>query len=267
MIAHLLYYTEGPAIDSEGNIYCTTLTGGSILKIQPGGTLTEWGKTACPNGQVILSGGDHLVCDSKLGSVRRFSAGGRIIKDEISKTCAGIPVYIPNDLCIDADGGFYFTDSLRKSGKIFYSGPDGTQSVVATGLDYPNGIALSNDQTTLYVAESYKNRILQISLKKRGLAENLPRVLANLPSHPSGKAVCNLPDGLTLDMHGNIWVAHYGMHSACQISPEGALLSSLHTSLRLTSNLIFVAPSVLLVTGGDGEPGPGALVEFNLKLN
>ena len=89
-------------------------------------------------------------------------------------------------------------------------------------------------------------------------------VFAQLPEHPSGNEQDNLPDGLALDSEGNLWVAHYGMHAIRKISPEGKLLSSINTTLPFTSNVIFVDENDLMITGGYGEPGPGAL--FNIAL-
>jgi gluconolactonase len=69
ILAELPWYTEGPVMDADGNIYFTTLKGGSIVKIDVAGQLSNWASSACPNGQLILPGGDQLICESGL-SVR-----------------------------------------------------------------------------------------------------------------------------------------------------------------------------------------------------
>jgi len=259
-IADLPFYTEGPAIDSEGNIYCTTLSGKSILKIGLDGVAGDWALCECPNGQIILPGGDHLICDSISGSIRRFAADGRWINNELEHSCADCALHTPNDLVTDNSGNIYFTDSIRLDGRVFFHGIDGVDRVVCANLDYPNGLALSPDQRRLYVAESYKNRILKIDLQQR-YSEDIT-VLADLPAHASGKEQDNLPDGLTTDHLGNIWVAHYGMGCVQVISPEGKLLDSIDTGMPLTSNLIFRNNKELIVTGGYEEPGPGAVLRM-----
>lgn len=263
-ISDLPFYTEGPARDSKGNTYCTTLSGGTILKIGMDNKITEWAYSDCPNGQIVLPGDNHLICDVTLAAIRRFDCNGRFVKNEIEKYCAGLEVFCPNDLVADTFGNIYFTDSIRNNGKVCFCGINGEQSILSDDLDYPNGLVLSLDQKTLYVAESYKNRILKVTLESAGKTKDPIEVFADLPAHLSGKATDNLPDGLTLDHEGNLWVAHYGMQSIHKLSPEGRLLASMDTHMPLTSNLFFYDRSTIVVTGGYGEPGPGGIFKIFL---
>lgn len=261
-IADLQFYTEGPAADHQGNFYCTTLSGGSILKIDQDNGISVWAESPCPNGQIILPDGDHLVCDVTLLAIRRFSPDGKFLRNEIEGFCSDQPVYAPNDLIADADGGVYFTDSRRYEGKVCFLGINGEQKIVAAGLDYPNGLVLSSDGKSLYVAESYKNRIVRIKLKAPGLADSDFHVHANLPQHTSGKEQDNLPDGLALNGSGELLVAHYGMQAIQLLSDKGETVASIDTGMPLTSNLCLIDEQTLIVTGGYGEPGPGAIFKI-----
>lgn len=256
-VASLTHYTEGPAIDKQGNIYVTTLTGGNILKVGKRGKISSWAQSACPNGQLILPDGDHLICDSALSSIRVYDANGKFFKELIAGCCAGVPVQVPNDLVADSSGNIYFSDSVRHVGKIFMLCTNGTQELVTENLDYPNGLALSPDGRFLYVAESYKNRLLKVDLftKNKGY-----EILTELPEHPSGLIECNLPDGLAVDRTGAIWVAHYGMGSVHQYHPDGHHLTSIRLGMPLVSNIAFINDHSMVVTGGFGEPGPGRIV-------
>jgi len=263
-IADLPFYTEGPANDSKGNLYCTTLSGGSILKIDAANNLSEWGHSPCPNGQIVVEGDDHLVCDVRLRAISRFDTSGKFIKNEIEGFCSGMPIFSPNDLVADSEGNIYFTDSIRNKGKVCFLGADGKQAILLANLDYPNGLVLSRDQSFLYVAESYKNRIIVIDIASPGIRQGSFKVFSELPKHHSGKEQDNLPDGLTMDSEGNLWVAHYGMQAVHKFSPEGSLLYSINTTMPFTSNLIFINQKTLIITGGYGEPGPGALFKISL---
>jgi gluconolactonase len=252
------YYTEGPAVDSTGCVYFTTLTGGKIMKIDTTGRVLDWAESACPNGQRILENGDHLVCDSKLGKVIQFSADGRKIGEAAAGTCQKMPIRTPNDLVVDEGAGFYFTDSVRYDGCVYYFGDDGMEKVIARDLDYPNGIALSSDKRRLFVAESYKNRILLIELHGPGTPVSMPQVFCELPRNIQNTETGNLPDGIMIDTTDQLWVAHYGMQAVHVISPDGVLIRTLDTEIPLTSNVCFTENgSALVVTGGRGEPGPG----------
>ncbi|GAB3911996.1 SMP-30/gluconolactonase/LRE family protein [Larkinella knui] len=260
----LPFYTEGPAVDHEGNGYVTTLTGGEIWRLDRAGNASVWGKTACPNGQVSLPNGEHWVCDPQQATISRFDRAGNCKGAVIQEVCANTVIYSPNDLIIDSRQNLYFTDSIRADGKVFFVGTDGTERVVARGIDYANGLVLSADETRLFIAESYQNRVLVLDLAEPGIAKSQATVWASLPGHCSGNPIDNLPDGLALDHQGRVWVAHYGMQAIQVLSARGEWLFSLDTTLPLTSNLCFLEDQperqMLLVTGGYGEPGPGGVV-------
>lgn len=249
-------------MDEAGNIFVTTLQGGTILKMALDMEPIVWAKLTCPNGQVRLSNGDHVVCDSQAAALVRFSSTGEFLGNEIKDACAGIPVKVPNDVTADKTGNLYFTDSVRYEGSVFFIGADGSQKLIASRLDYPNGLALSKDEKTLFVAESYQNRILAFDLSLEGMNKEL-KVFTNLPKHPSGEAINNLPDGIKVDEEGCLWVAHYGMGLIYRILPNGTICRSIEVPFALVSNL-FIHQQTIIVTGGYGEPGPGGVYKIDL---
>lgn len=266
MLVHSDFYTEGPVIDREGSIYFTTLAGGKIMKIDRDGSVTNWAESSCPNGQRILSNGDHLVCESEESKVIRIDESGKKVEVAAQGEIEGVPIRTPNDLVVDEGSGFYFTDSIRHSGAVYFIGNDGLKCLVASNVDYPNGICLSKDQTKLFVAESYQNRILIIELDGPGNAASDPKVFCELPSNKKAGKTGNLPDGILMDNSGRIWVAHYGMQAVQVVSPQGSIVATYDTGIPLTSNLCFTKEkSGLLVTGGSGEPGPGFVNLLSLK--
>lgn len=260
--AALPFYTEGPAVDAMGNVYFSTLKGGCIMRRDRTGQVREWARTTCPNGQFITPAGEHLICDAVDRAVVRFDQSGVLAGYLVDGFCAAVPVQCPNDLVMDPEGNVYFTDSVREVGKVFCVRADGSEYVVADGLDYPNGLVWIREERCLYVAESYQNRILRIGVEGSGRGNGFS-VFATLPKHPSGQPTDNLPDGLALDAGGNIWVAHYGSGAIRIISGVGQLIFSVQTGFPLVSNLTFDASGTAWVTGGYGEPGPGVLGKIN----
>ena len=267
----LPYYTEGPAVGKDGDFFFSTLSGGMIGKYDVDGHYSEWAKAPCPNGQVILANGEHWFCDSGSSAISRYSPSGNFMGYLVEGVCAGVKVNTPNDLVADSRGNVYFTDSIRENGKVFLKGYDGAEYLLAEGIDYANGLVLSPDEKYLFVAESFRNRILRIELSASGITKKAVEVFVELPHHVSGAITDNLPDGLAMDREGRLWVAHYGMGMVQVISPDGILLQSVATSLPLTSNLCFIADTpqikTLLVTGGYGEPGPGAVFELTVYFH
>jgi len=257
-IVSLPCYTEGPVIDQNGNLFFTCPSAGDIIKVDAYGNAVTWAKRSRPNGQIILESGEHLVCDSDTASLCRFDTNGRLKSIDIQDACAGYRFTTPNDLVVDESSGCYFTDSVRHCGAVYYSHPSGMQHRVLYDLDYPNGIALSADERTLFIAESYRNRILRVPLSAPGVAAGDPQVHCALPGHGSGNAYDNLPDGIKLDRHEHLWIAHYGMGRIHVINPTGKLVRSLDAVFRCCSN-IYLTGHGCIVTGGETESGPGGV--------
>lgn len=257
------FYTEGPVIDKAGNLFFTDLSGGSIWRLKDG-VAEIWAKGERPNGQVILEDGSHLVCDSAAGWVAHYDIQGKIMAKIGSGHIENVPVHCPSDITLDSNG-FYFTDSVRYNGSVFYVGFNGKSNVVAQNIDYPNGIVCSPDGKRLFVAESYGNRILKIDLEALGHSKGAVSVFASLPFNSDDRIMGNLPDGIALDSAGRLWVAHYGMQAVHVLSTSGDLLASYDSGMQLTSNICF-SGSDAIITGGKGEPGPGMLTKIKNSL-
>lgn len=263
-------YSEGAVVDREGNIYFSHVK--IITKVTPAGRATTWAETGAPNGHKILPNGHHLVCDASRSAVLELDASGKFLKNAAEGVVDGTPLRGPNDLTLDPDGGFYFTDPggsdiFNPIGSVYYVNGLGRINQVATGLAFPNGIVLTPDRQRLLVGESQRNRILEIKLKSAGVADGPPRVFAYLPvnqkegAHPVRD---NQPDGIALDADGRLWVAHYGMKAVQVLDVNGAHLVTYDGGNVTTSNLCFAGPKfdTLYVTGGT----PGALYRLDVKV-
>jgi gluconolactonase len=262
-------YCEGVVFDLAGEAYISDTNHGTIYRVSPAGEATVWAKTPAPNGHKILKDGSHLVCDK--GAVLHLDAEGKRLADASSE-CDGKPLRNPNDLTIDPKGGFYFTDpggsSLKNPiGTVHYVDPQGKTHLVAEGLAFPNGIVLRPDGKMLLVGESQQNRILAYEVAAPGKL-GARRVLATLPSK-KGDQTANEPDGMALDAAGNLFIAHYGMHTVQVVSPEGTLLRSYPGGNLTTSNVAFAGPEMdrLYITGAltDEQTSKGALWRLDLK--
>jgi gluconolactonase len=268
-IAEVPGYCEGIVFDRAGLAYVSDTQHGNIYTVTSDGKTAVWASTPAPNGHKILADGTHLVCDK--GAVLHLDANGKRLKDASSE-CDGKPLRVPNDLTIDPKGGFYFTDPggsdvKNPIGTVHYVDPQGKTHRIADGLAFPNGIVLRPDGKTLVVGESGHNRVLSFDVLSPGKLG--PRkVFATLPSK-QGDQIDNAPDGMALDEAGNLFVAHYGMHTVQVLSPEGKLLRSYPGGNLTTSNVAFAGPNMdqLYITGAlaDEKASKGALWRLDLK--
>ncbi len=93
--------------------------------------------------------------------------------------------------------------------------PDGRASQVADGIEFGNGMAVTPDNRTLIVAESYASRLTAFDINDDGTLENR-RVWADLGEDP--------PDGICLDADGAVWYADVPHHQCVRVREGGEVL-------------------------------------------
>jgi gluconolactonase len=145
----------------------------------------------------------------------------------------------PNDLVFDSIGNFYFTDPWGSSaenpnGCIYRVSAKGEIKLFASGLAFPNGIVVSRDGKDLWVAITRKNRILRYGIDEEG---NILR----------STIFCQLsggwgPDGMALDVAGNLYVAHFGGGDVLIINPKGEITERVSIGGLRVTNVAFGGP-------------------------
>lgn len=184
IIAEGLKFPEGPIYMNDKTILFVEIARGTLSRINLEGNVEVVANLGGgPNGAAIGPDGECYICNnggfewevSASGKEMRpilqgkSYTGGSIQKVNLEtgefvtlyKECNGIPLRGPNDIVFDKKGNFWFTD-LGKTrqrdidrGGIYWAKADGSEikEVVHPFLT-PNGIGLSPDETTLYVAET-----------------------------------------------------------------------------------------------------------------
>ena len=142
----------------------------------------------------------------------------------------------PNDLAFDDKGNLYFTDPKsygrnKLDGRLFKLNLETKDiTLVAEGLAFPNGLAFSPDAKKLFVCESALNQIVFFEVTEEGTLIN-KTPFAELPGGD--------PDGLALDIEGNLYAAHFGGGAVFIFSPEGLNKEIILTTGKKQSNLEF----------------------------
>lgn len=160
----------------------------------------------------------------------------------------------PNDLTFDAEGNLFFTDpwgsSLDKPIGAVYGYCWKTQELfqLHTGLAFPNGIVVRDD--VLISAETLTNKLWVYDVTKPGYAENV-RTFCDLPDLKV--QMVNGPDGMALDVEGNLYVATVGVGFVYVYNSAGKLIESLPTGGVRPTNVCFGGPDfdTLYVTVDD----------------
>jgi sugar lactone lactonase YvrE len=236
-------FAEGPAFDSAGNLYfCNYLRNGTIGRMSPDGTVKVWCETGgAVNGLKVDRAGRVIGTDIERKRVLRIPPSGGPIEVR-SEGYEGRPYLNPNDLCLDADGGIYFTDpSHEVPSSIYRIAPDKSVRRVAGGMRYPNGVAVSPDGRRLLVAETDTNRVLVLDRRPDGsLGE--ARLFHQFPDASV--------DGIAFDERGRLWVARWTAGTVDVLGPDGALDVSIPAGGTQVTNVAFFGKSLYVTVAG-----------------
>lgn len=149
-----------------------------------------------------------------------------------------------NDMCVDSSGrayvGTFGTSGLSSTSirpaPLLSVEPRGEVGIAADDLIFPNGIALSPDETLLYVAETYAGRVTRFDRSSNGSLSNRTTFAvfgsgAPVATTEEGDAQLPwLPDGLAVDSTGAVWVADAKGTEVRRFAADGRLLDSVSTA-------------------------------------
>jgi sugar lactone lactonase YvrE len=172
-----------------------------------------------------------------------------------------------NDVVADGSGrayvnsiGFDFPGGEFAPGLVALVGPDGSARVVAEGLAFPNGMAVSPDGSTLVVAESYGEKLTAYPIADDGSLGD-SRLWAATPG--------DHPDGICFDASGALWYADVGNEHCVRVREGGEVLDTVDSDRgAFACALSREGEPLLLVIGQEwgesawGGPPTGQLVAF-----
>ncbi|HVL01248.1 MAG TPA: SMP-30/gluconolactonase/LRE family protein, partial [Dongiaceae bacterium] len=203
----------------DGSLIFTETVANRIVKIAADGTISTYQEnTNGSNGLGFNPQGDLVsvqVLDPKVGIVA--PAGKvKVLADKYD----GTPFVRPNDLVVSSKGHVYFTDSglpridpnappkvapVPRPG-VFHISPDGKLTRLDNSIQRPNGIQLSRDEKTLYVANTAGEHVVAFDVKADGSVGN-QRNFAKLDGFgPSEQGPSSGADGLAIDDAGRLYV-------------------------------------------------------------
>jgi gluconolactonase len=232
---------EGVAVSPDGSVWAADqlsagarVDGPSLMQKGPGGRV--------PNGINFLPTGDLLIADWA-GGVRRLD----VVTGELTalaEEVEGRSLIRTNYVVADSAGFIWGTESTCRAvfgpqdvagmvddqdGWIFVLRPDGTSAVVADGLSFANGLALSPDGHWLYVAETFNSTVKRGRILRGGTLGQLEdvhvvdadlldprpaRVFAGADMGPS-------LDGVGFDNDANLWITVVNWGTLVAVTPKG----------------------------------------------
>ncbi len=201
-------FTEGPAADKDGNVFFSDIPNQCIHKLDVAtGKVTVWNDdSGRSNGLMFDAKGRLLACEGGRRRLVRYEDGKpKVLAERWNEKRFNSP----NDLALDDKGGVYFTDPRygKQTGReidieaVYYVSAEGKVTQVISDRKKPNGILLSKDMKTLYVADK---QVWSYPVKAPGELGKGSK-FAEMDTASRGG-----PDGMTLDEKGNVYAAGQG---------------------------------------------------------
>lgn len=239
---HLFDHPEAVAWGPDGRAYAGGEAGQLYRFGLDGGPLEEVARV--PGGFLLGlahdADGNTYACDDKAPAVHRITPDGRI--SVYANGNAAQKMRVPNYPVFDDAGNLYVSDSGNwgaGDGFIWKVAPGGSAAIwdrQANG--FTNGMCLSADGRHLYVAESSPPLISRIEIMADGSAGKR-EFLVELPRQ--------VPDGLALDVAGNLYISLYNPNMIHRLTPAGTL----ETLYDDWEQLMLVAPTNIAFGGPD----------------
>jgi sugar lactone lactonase YvrE/enterochelin esterase-like enzyme len=230
LVAEGYQFTEGPASNSKGEVLFCDVPAGKSYKIGPDGRV------------------ETFIDDTKRASGQSFGPDGRLYtaaggskqilayddKGMVSVIAEGLP---GNDLVVKHDGSIYVTSPVGNQGQVWHVATDGTKREVDSGINFPNGVTLSPDQTLLYVADYRSHWVYSFQIQSDGsLAHKQKYYHLHVPDTSDSSGA----DGLRVDREGRLYVATSMGLQICD--QAGRVNCIVPTPVGGLSNLCFGGP-------------------------
>ncbi len=242
-------FTEGPLWHPDGYFYFVDVRASLLYRIALGQAPEKIRETQGGNGTTFDLQGRLINCEGDARRLTRTDHNGNVTV--LIDRFEGKRLNRPNDVICSADGSLWFTDpglrvplaerELEHAG-VYRIAPDGGVSMVAS-LEYPNGLALSQDERTLYVANTRWTQYIH-ALELDGSGRMVRRrIFADI----SADGTNGVPDGMKVDQAGRVFCT--GTGGVWVFEADGTRVGIIETP-EVCANISFGGPDLqtLLLT-------------------
>ena len=260
LVAEGFQFTEGPQWMEDEGVLLLTDAAGAIFQVGADDEISVFRRPSdAANGLAVDTEGRLLAAERNTHRVTRTDSDGTVTP--IAEQFEQVPLNQPNDIAVRSDGTIYFTDPYYGDGTteldfhgVFRIAPDGSLTAERRGAitEQPNGVALSPDETVLYVSNEAADLVWVFDVVADGsLGEDRTFVTTGAG-----------PDGMAVDAAGNLFVT---TDSGIEVfAPDGTLRGIIPVP-DWAANCAFGGADgrTLYITAGEGlyrgtmaHPGP-----------
>lgn len=236
-------FTEGPTADKSGTVYFNDIPKDKTYKIGTDGKPVVINDASNKsNGMGYGPDGRRYVVSTGTEQILAYDA-----ENKASVIAEGIR---GNDLVVLNNGNVYVTNpsSTNEPGKVWLVKANGEKQVVDTGLNFPNGVTASPDQSLLYVAEARSHWVWSYQIQADGSLKHKQKYYhLHMPDNADAAG----GDGIRVDRDGRLYVTSRQGIQVCD--QAGRVNCIIPTPNGKSSNLTFGGPelNVIYVTAGE----------------
>ncbi|SFM18453.1 gluconolactonase [Bradyrhizobium sp. NFR13] len=286
VLATDLAFPEGPVVMPDGSVVLVEIRAQQLTRVWPDGRKEVVaripggpnGAALGPDGKMYITnnGGFSWVPSRGMlmphapepheyigGSIQRVDlANGKI--ETLFTKCGEHNLKGPNDLVFDKQGGLWFSELGKRRardmdvGGAYYIKPGMTEiTEQVIGVLPANGIGLSPDEKTMYIAETPTGRLWAYDIGAPGEVKPADVIYRGERGRPiAGLGGYQMFDSLAVEASGNVCVATLVSGCISVIAPDGKLVEQISTGDRVTTNIAFGGPELktaYITLSGRGE--------------
>lgn len=286
VLATDLAFPEGPVVLPDGSVIVVEIRAQQLTRIWPDGRKEVVAKVPGgpngaamgPDGKIYLTNNGGFGWIPSRGTLMPSAPapheyiGGSIQRVDLTtgkvetlfEKCGEHGLRGPNDLVFDKQGGIWFSDLGKRRardmdvGGVYYVKPGATELVeIVHGVLPANGIGLSPDEKTVYVAETPTGRLWAYNVPSPGTIKSHDTIYRGEHGKPiAGLGGYQMFDSLAVEASGNVCVATLISGCISVIAPDGTLVEQVPTGDRVTTNIAFGGPELktaYITLSGKGE--------------
>jgi sugar lactone lactonase YvrE len=237
-------FGEGPRW-FEGLLWFSDMLGEAVHTCDWRGSLTTLqlpGRS--PSGLGFRPDGALLIVSTEDRQILRYDGDTVAPVADLS----GLTSAALGDMVIDDAGRAYIGSQASRCGTVIRLDPDNSATVVATDLDFPNGMVITDDRKALIVAESMGRRLTAYTIERDGALTDR-RIFADNLDGP--------PDGIALDAEGGVWAALTLAHQFERITEGGQVTDRIDMGDRVAIACALGGPerrTLFLLSSTDAYP-------------
>jgi gluconolactonase len=187
--------TDGPAVNDKGELFFSDPANNRIHKVGLDGKVAVFAEnTSGANGMMFGPDGRLYTGATRSKQIVAYDPSGQT---QVVATDVTV-----NDLAVNVKGDIYFTDSPGK--KVWFIPKGGAPRMVDEGIEYPNGVMFSPDQTLLYVSDHAAQLSWTFQIQPDGSLGHKQRYFY---VHMPDAATRSSADGMTADTNGSVYIA------------------------------------------------------------